>query len=47
VARSREVELGAIAGNLVRVASGLERGERVVVVGASFLAEGEQVNVLE
>jgi multidrug efflux system membrane fusion protein len=47
VARSREVELGAIAGNLVRVASGLERGERVVVVGASFLADGEQVNVLE
>jgi RND family efflux transporter MFP subunit len=47
VARAREVELGPIAGNLVHVSSGLDRGEQVVVVGASLLADGEQVNVLQ
>ncbi len=47
VARARDVELGPIAGNLVNVSSGLERDEQVVVVGASLLSDGEQVNVLE
>ena len=47
VARAREVQLGDIAGNLVQVASGLGKEERVVVVGASLLADGERVNVLE
>ena len=47
VARARDVELGPIAGNLVRVSSGVERDEQVVVLGASLLSDGEQIDVLE
>jgi RND family efflux transporter MFP subunit len=47
VARARDVALGPIAGNLVQVASGVERDEQIVVLGASLLSDGEQVNVLE
>jgi RND family efflux transporter MFP subunit len=47
VVRTRDVELGEIAGNLVQVASGLGKEERVVVLGASLLRDGERVNVLE
>ncbi|HET9598919.1 MAG TPA: efflux RND transporter periplasmic adaptor subunit [Anaeromyxobacteraceae bacterium] len=47
VARAREVELGQLAGNEVEVAAGLLQQERVVVVGASLLADGERVSVLE
>ncbi len=47
VARRKKVEVGEIYGNRVAVRSGLTRGERVVVSGASLLAEGEAVRVIE
>jgi RND family efflux transporter MFP subunit len=47
VARARDVELGPIAGNAVHVASGLAGVDEIIVVGASLLADGEQVSVLE
>jgi RND family efflux transporter MFP subunit len=47
VVRARDVVLGEIAGNLVQVASGIGKEERVVVLGASLLSDGERVNVLE
>jgi multidrug efflux system membrane fusion protein len=47
VARAREVRLGEIRGNHVEVDEGLAQGDRVVVVGATLLTDGEQVAVLE
>jgi membrane fusion protein, multidrug efflux system len=47
VARARDVELGPIAGNAVQVASGLDGIEQVVVAGASLLADGDRVSVVE
>jgi multidrug efflux pump subunit AcrA (membrane-fusion protein) len=46
VARSRAVTLGAIEGNLVAVTSGVEPGERVVVMGATLLKDGDTVRVI-
>jgi len=46
VARLRAVKLGAIEGNLVSVTSGLESGERVVVMGATLLKDGDSVRVI-
>ncbi len=45
-AQSRVVTLGAIDGNLVVVTSGLAAGERVVVMGAALLKDGETVRVI-
>jgi multidrug efflux system membrane fusion protein len=45
-ARARDVTLGAIAGNRVAVVSGLQHGDRVIVSGASLLADGERVHVI-
>lgn len=43
---SRPVTLGGIDGNLVAITSGLEPGERVVVLGATLLKDGETVWVI-
>lgn len=45
-ARAREVELGDLLGNQIPVKSGLSDGEKVVVMGASLLSDGEQVQVI-
>jgi RND family efflux transporter MFP subunit len=44
--RARGVTLGAIQGNLVAVTAGLSSGERVVVMGATLLKDGEAVRVI-
>jgi multidrug efflux system membrane fusion protein len=44
--RSRTIALGGVSGNLVTVANGLSAGERVVVMGASLLKDGETVRVI-
>ncbi len=45
-ARARPVTLGAAVGNDVAVADGLRAGERVVVMGATLLHDGEPVRVI-
>ena len=45
-ARARPVTLGPVQGNLVVITSGLQAGERVVVMGASLVVDGEQVRVI-
>jgi multidrug efflux system membrane fusion protein len=47
VARVRIIELGQAFGNSIAVVSGLAVGERVVVVGATLIADGEAVRVAE
>jgi multidrug efflux system membrane fusion protein len=46
IVRSRAVTLGAVEGNLVSVTAGLSAGERVVVMGATLLTDGETVRVI-
>jgi RND family efflux transporter MFP subunit len=46
VAEARPVELGPSRRNLVVVASGLESGERIVVVGQKSVAAGDRLNVV-
>jgi RND family efflux transporter MFP subunit len=46
VAHLRSVEVGEVYGNMVAVRKGLQRGERVVVTGASLLADNEAVQVI-
>lgn len=46
VARLREVELGEFLGNQIPIAAGLGDGDRVVVMGASLLSDGEPVQVI-
>ena len=46
VARVREVEFGDLLGNRIPVTSGLGEGEKVVVLGAGLLADGEAVEVI-
>jgi multidrug efflux system membrane fusion protein len=45
VVRSRTITLGDAFGNLIAV-KGINPGERIVVTGASMLADGETVRVL-
>jgi RND family efflux transporter MFP subunit len=45
-AKLRQVDLGGVVGNRVTVTRGLAAGERVVVVGASIITDGERVEVL-
>ncbi|WP_346764216.1 efflux RND transporter periplasmic adaptor subunit [Caulobacter sp. SLTY] len=45
-ARFREVATGARVGTQVEIVSGLREGERVVVSGAGFLADGDHVRVV-
>jgi RND family efflux transporter MFP subunit len=44
-AHLRPVELADVAGNRVAVVRGLSAGDRVIVTGASIVAEGERVEV--
>lgn len=46
VAHIRKIELGQAYGNTITVAKGIQRGERVIVVGATLVADGEQVRVI-
>lgn len=46
VVRSREVALGETYGNTVAVTKGLQKGEKVVINGATFLADGEKVQII-
>jgi multidrug efflux pump subunit AcrA (membrane-fusion protein) len=41
---SRGVEIGGMQGDQVEILSGLEGGEEIVAVGASYLAEGMNVS---
>lgn len=44
VARTRAVRLGDLVGNRIAVLGGLAEGERVIVRGATIVADGERVN---
>jgi RND family efflux transporter MFP subunit len=44
--QSRPVTLGGVHGNLVAVTTGLRPGERVVVMGATLLKDGDAVRVI-
>ncbi len=46
-AEKREVELGVLVGWQVQVTSGLQAGERVIVVGHRFLDDGQPVEVIK
>jgi RND family efflux transporter MFP subunit len=46
VARLRPVELGDVTGNGVEVVKGVSAGERVIVSGASLVADGDRVRVM-
>jgi RND family efflux transporter MFP subunit len=46
VARLRKVALGDVFGNTIAVRDGLNRGDRVIVTGASLVREGEPVRVV-
>ena len=45
-ARIRPVQLGDLQGNRVAVRDGLQRDDRVVVMGAPLLADGESVQII-
>jgi RND family efflux transporter MFP subunit len=45
-ARLRPVRLGEVSGNLIAVPAGLARGERVVVRGATIVADGQAVQII-
>ena len=45
-AQARAVTLGPVQGNLVTVTSGLKAGERVIVMGAGLVNDGEMVRVI-
>jgi hypothetical protein len=45
-ARLREVELGEFLGNQIPIRAGLADGDRVIVMGASLVSDGEQVQVI-
>jgi len=46
VARAREVDVGPAQRNQVMIRSGLETGDRLVVVGQLSVAEGDRVNLV-
>ena len=46
ITRARRVQLGDVTGNGVAVTSGITAGDRVVVSGASLLADGDRVRVI-
>lgn len=45
-AKLREVELGEFLGNQIPIKTGLEDGEKVIVMGASLISDGEPVQVI-
>jgi len=46
VAHLRDVQLGDVLGNGVQVTGGLQRGERVVSLGATLLADSDPIRIL-
>jgi multidrug efflux system membrane fusion protein len=46
VAHVRDVTLGAMVGNEVQVLGGLQKGERIVSMGAPLLVDGARVRIL-
>ena len=46
VARLRRVELGDVSGNLIRVTSGLQGGESVIVRGATLAVDSQTVRII-
>ena len=46
VARLRRVSLGDVSGNLIAVPDGLVPGERVIVRGATIVADGQPVQII-
>jgi multidrug efflux system membrane fusion protein len=46
VARARKVKLGEVFGNMIAATEGVNIGERVIVIGATLLVDGEQVRVI-
>ena len=47
IAHRREVKLGRPVGNRISVESGVLPGEKIVISGAAFLEDGDQVHVVE
>jgi len=45
IARRRDVRVGLVTGGLAQIASGLDAGERVIMAGASEIADGQLVRV--
>jgi RND family efflux transporter MFP subunit len=45
-ARLRDVKLGPLLGNLVLVAEGLKKGERVITMGATLVTDGDAIVVV-
>jgi RND family efflux transporter MFP subunit len=45
-AKLRRVKLGEVTGNLIAVREGLESGDRVIVRGATLVADGQRVQVI-
>jgi multidrug efflux system membrane fusion protein len=45
-ARAREIELGEYLGRVIPVKKGLDGGERIVVLGAGLLSDGEVVELI-
>ena len=43
---ARTITLGRVTGNLVAINGGVHAGDRVVVMGASLLKDGEDVRVI-
>ena len=46
VARLRRVELGSVTGNMIGITSGLAGGERVILRGATLVADSQAVRVI-
>ena len=46
VARNRPVTLGDMQGNAIAITDGLQPGERVIVMGAGLVADGDAVRVI-
>jgi multidrug efflux system membrane fusion protein len=46
IAHLRPVQLGSPSGNVVAVTNGLAAGERVIVMGATLLTDGDRVRVI-
>src|SRR5262249_37893319 len=46
IARRRAVRLGDFLGNMVPIKSGLADSDRVIVMGASLVADGEPVEII-
>lgn len=46
IARRTRVTLGAVSGNLIAVTSGLDAGDRVIVRGATLVADGQPIRIV-